>query len=106
MGLGRIKWALLLVFYSSYGYSATHEEAFNKAKEAAYIQSGAAASVSNLQHYAEDKAHTVAVSLGVANEIGASFFIYKTYKERKLKIKLGEEHLIVEPSSLSLEIPI
>lgn len=74
----------------------------NKAIEAAYIQTGASSSVSQVQSYALSKVKQLDY-----NHIGAAtIYAYKVYKDRKLALTIGENRVIVGLQSIGWEIKI
>lgn len=95
----------LLTPRTSYSVQHNYTQAVDKAKEAAYIQSGLSARVGEAKAMGEKAVKHFAMKAGIEREFGASLYLYKCYRDQAVRFRYKSITYTLKLDRVQMEIP-
>ena len=97
---------LISLLLNTLCHADAYDLALSKAQEAAYIQSGAASFVNNIQDYTKKQTVSRLSEYNLQKEVGASLFLYSIIRNKQLTLHLQRKELMFTPSTFRIKIDI
>lgn len=98
---------LLLMLLSTSALANDYTSALEHSQQAFLIQSGIQAKITQVQHYATNKATYYVEKTGFSREVGFGLYFYKVYRQKSITIPVVRgKKLTVQPNYVQLSMEL